>query len=259
MICKTCRGKIDDLSLYCTNCGEPSENHRKQFILKDILKQTENVKQTAQYVIGIALAIFAIIAVVNFKPSWIGIADTAIWLKYIIVNISMVLLIPCLMLPFRPIGYVKPLHTLYLRLVHFTLYMCLYFFVLKVVCQGDPILNLVRFIMILWGLAVVFPVPYLLMNSEKQQFTTQEKTQQAASLRDTDDSVELIIKKAYIAGKYLRWKQFYLCVYLGVRIFITVFSLFILLPQTLQYTFEVLGRWFRQQNKLNLYTQKSDY
>jgi len=266
MVCKTCRGKIDDLSLYCTNCGEPSENHKKQFVIKDMLKKTDSTTPTAQLqlqIIGVVFAIIAIVFVINFKPMWISIAETAHWLKYIALNISMILLIPCIILPFRskengqaespPLrspnphdngrAESPPLQSLplriYLNLVHFTFYMCLYFFVLKVVCQGDPILNLVRFIMVLWGLAIAFPVPYLLLH--------------------TDDRVETVIKKAYIAGKYLRWKQFYLCVYLGIYNALTVFTLFVKLPQTLSYTWEVMARWYRQQNKFNLYDQKSDY
>jgi len=241
MICKTCRGKIDDLSLYCPGCGEPSDNHKNQFILKDVLKQTDYIQPTPRIyfqVIGVAFAIVAVIFIFHFLPYWVK-QPLSDWIYYVSLNLCLILLAPLLLLPFRPKDCTRNVLDIYGDLILFIFCLCLYFFAFKVICQGDPILNLVRFIMVLWGLAIAFPIPHLIFTSE--------------------DNTLLTIKKAYIAGKYLRWKQFYLCLYLGIRVALSIFTLFILLPSSLYYTAQVMSRWHRQQSKYNLYTQPLDY
>jgi len=239
MICKTCRNRFGDQELYCKACGEPSENHRNQFVIKDILK-AEHEKPTIPSLfyycsIPAAVALLAVIYIFTFD-----VVSSFYWVNYISLNIASTLIIPLIMLPFGSI-FVSgaTFKNQYFRLLLFTLCVVLHCFILKIVCIGDPILNLVRFIMVLWGIAVVFPVPMLI-------FTT-------------TDSVPKIIARAYIAGKYLRWKQFYLSLYCAVCIFLTIFTLLVMLPNALYYTANVMQRWHRQQQKLNLYDQPLNY
>jgi len=237
MICKTCRNRIDDLDLYCRVCGEPSENHRNQFIIKDILK-ADTGQQTIPppfylFSIPATVALLTIIYIFNFS-----VITTSYWANYILLNICSTLIIPLIMLPFG-IVINQELFKQYLRLLEFTFYMGLYFFALKVICQGDPILNLVRFIMVLWGVAVAFPVPTLIFS--------------------TTHSVLKIIGRAYIAGKYLRWKQFYLSLYCATCIFLSLLTLLIMLPKSLYFTARAMQKWHCQQQKYNLYDQPANY
>jgi hypothetical protein len=112
----------------------------------------------------------------------------------------------------------------YPKFLFFILLIVLYFAFLKLICQGDPILNLVRLVLILWGLAIAFPVPMLIINREESVFQS--------------------VKKGYIAGKYLRWHQ----------INLIALSLF-----NLPYLNDIFNVWYKKQEEFKLYERDNDY
>ena len=266
MICKTCKKKNDQLDLYCLHCGTPSESYKLHFKVSEILKRSNEAakKQKSNfhfYYIIVALIILLAVYLANFNI----ISDNYLF-NYVFLNISMVILLPILMLPFSPPlseggkgaipplteggrGAIPPLteggrgelFKFYPKLLIFTLIVVLYFAFLKLICQTDPILNLVRLVLVVWGIAIVFPVPFLIFND------------------NNNTNIIRIIYKAYNAGKYLRWQQFSLCFILAIMNSVAVLLLLIPLPSTLNFTANVMNIWHQKQQDFMLYDKNKDY
>jgi hypothetical protein len=233
MICKSCKCKVDDIDIYCKACGKPTENGKKQFkvghILKDATKDTRPIMNgnIFAFIVIVILVLFGSVYLLNFH-----IQIQSEWIKYLVLNALLVVVLPLLILPLANVATAddseKIHYRYYTRLLVLIGCMAIYFGILKIVCQGDPILNLVRLVLVLWGLAIVFPVPFLIFTSEEPVFK--------------------LIRKAYIAGKYLRWHQFYLCMICGVRYLISY-----------RYVGKVMFCWYQKQEKFRLYDRMSDY
>ena len=246
MICDNCKKKVDSIDLYCLSCGIPTVNYKQHFNVKSILKKTsENVKNQETnytfYYIGITIFLLAVLYLTHFN-----IVSENLFYNYAILNVSMIVFVPLYFLPLATISdskkntkRLRDSFNLYPKFALFVFVFILYLWVLKIICQGDPILNIVRFIMVLWGMAVVFPVPFLIINDEKNIF--------------------LLIYKAYIAGKYLRWQQFALCLFLGIINFLSVLLVLVPLPSALNYTNSVMYLWYKKQEEFQLYEKDKNY
>ena len=253
MICKSCRKKVDDIDIYCLGCGFPLDRFKQQFSLKKIIKQTNdstrnqtNTNFLYNVVLGVILAV--VICVTSFK-----IISPSTIINYIVQNALIILIAPFFMLQLAIVKEDKKTdisisQTLrhYPRLLLFTFWVALYFFFLKFICEGffisfaDPILNLVRLVLVLWGLAIVFPVPMLIIRYE-------------------DTPVLKLILKGYIAGKYLRWHQFSLIVMLGTMSIVSCLFVFLFFPTNIRFTTHLMNIWYKKQEEFKLYDRKSDY
>ena len=239
--CKNCKAKLADIDIYCLMCGRPTEEYKKQFKLSEILKSAKSKTALEPHVniiyyITIAFVFFSVIYLFVFD-----LINISYWIDYINLNIIMIFLCPLLILPLANIldNERKIQFKYYPKLVIFTFFMALYFFVLKIVCQGDPILNIVRFVMVLWGVSIVFPVPFLIFTKS--------------------DSVIKLILKGYIAGKYLRWHQLSLSLILGIKLLFSAVLLFIPFSTTMVYASNVMLIWYQKQEKFELYDKDKNY
>ena len=251
MICKSCKKKVEDTDIYCLSCGLPLERYRQQFNLKKVIKQANdsaknqnNTFFTFNVVLGIVL-----VGVICWTL-YIGSANKCV--PYIVQNLLIIFIAPLFMLQFAAIPEdrkteISLLQTKkhYPRLLFFTFLVAFYFFFLKFICEGffislaDPILNLVRLVLVLWGLAIAFPVPMLIIKR--------------------DEPVIKLIYRGYIAGKYLRWHQFSLCVMMGAMSMISCVFLFLFLPTNMRFNSHLLNVWYKKQEEFKLYDRKSDY
>ena len=250
MVCKSCKKKLSTIDIYCLSCGVPTEGYREQFRLKKIIglaKEGCSLDKTNNifYVISVALVMIAFVYIVenNF-------ISESYWVNYISMNLFMVLFVPLLMLTFGAgrreleagsleTGFIFAFKKYYMKLVIFVFLVVFYFFILRVICQGDPILNLVRLILVCWGIAIVFPVPFLIFSR--------------------DESVFCSIKKAYIAGKYLRWHQFSLSFVLAGMLLLSVLLVLVPLPYSMRFTGHLLRVWYNKQDEFQLYDKSKDY
>jgi hypothetical protein len=245
MLCKKCRVKIADIDIYCQSCGTPSESYKKQFRLQAILQSAKDAKMPIEssfgiYTISIAILIVAIVVVFGFSVVLPALSETA---SYYILNASLVFVIPLLILPLQNtidprVGF-RIDFSHYPRLALFVFFVAIYFWFLKLICQGDPILNLVRVILVLWGLAIVFPVPYLIFSK--------------------DEPVHKLIYKAYLGGKYLRWHQFFLSCILAFRLIVSALLVFALFPSAIQNVFFTMRSWHQRQESFLLYDKDKNY
>ena len=246
MVCKQCKKKVECFDIYCLNCGSPSDGYKNQFKIKNILKETSELSKKdttgfSLYYIAVMIPLLFLIYLVKFE-----ILSDSYWYNYALLNVSAILVVPLLFLPLatkreeseQPIS-LRECFRYYPILLTFVFIMSLYFLLLKLVCQGDPILNIVRFIMVLWGLSVVFPVPFLIFKKES--------------------SLLSIIRQAYIAGKYLRWHQMNLIVVLGMLLVVSIPLLLIPFPAAMNYTSNAMYLWYKKQEDFKLYEKDKDY
>ena len=260
MICRSCKKKLSEIDVYCEGCGLPTENFKEQFRVRKVIRQAYDSskvdKESSMFsLIPVILAIVAFVYLIENR-----ILTEMYWVNYILLNAFMVFMIPLVIRQVSGIRYqVSSIKYQasgnYLKLVIFMSTMVLFFFFLKIICQGDPILNLVRMVLVCWSIAIVFPVPVLI---------------------DTrDESVFKSINRAFISGKYLRWHQFYLCFVLavllillislafallsGVPLFIALLLLMLPLPTFLRFSGHLMWTWFEKQDEFQLYEKNKDY
>ena len=262
MVCKSCKKKLSNLDIYCLSCGVPAESFKEHFGIKKIIGLAKDACRADKtnnfiYIIPVALVLIAFVYVVEN-----GFIGDSYWVNYIAMNGFMVFYVPLLILAFgggntsqpppnpsslegrktignRPYWWVFAFKKYYLKLVMFVFLVVFYFFALRVICQGDGMLNLVRLVMVCWGIAIVFPVPFLI-------FTR-------------DESVFASLKRAYIAGKYLRWHQFCLSVVMAFVLLVSVILVLIPLPYGMRFSGHLMRIWYEKQDEFSLYDKGRDY
>jgi hypothetical protein len=238
MVCSKCYKELQSDDLFCHECGEPTKVLKKDLSASRNWRETwadfkdrkgENYPFAIFFVFVILVPLFLII--IFLRES------------YLITNLALLLFLPLAFVPFAvpimgermPITIGKYLRNLkhYPKLFLFVLVNIVYFFLLKVITSSvDPILNLVRLIMVLYWIAVIVPYPHLLLR---------KKVNPLKGL--------LIV---YRGGKETRWQQFFICVYLVVVNIIGLAILGIGLLVTVPYTIAVLERYYLQMERLGL-------
>ncbi len=238
-LCSNCHIELKTNQLYCFECGEPTS------VLKEELSAIKNLKavwSNYQETKGqfYSFSIFYIFIVLLPIALIVALTHNSYYLN----NILLLLYLP---LAFIPLGiryngegevytiksYITNLK-LYPRLFLFTALNIVYFFILKHVASGvDPILNLVRLVMVLYWLAIVVPLPLYMIRINADPFKS------------------LLI--VYKAGKEPRWQLFF-----------TYFLLFLLnlgglvliglgLLITIPFSFAVIERYYLQMEKYGLF------
>lgn len=252
MNCKSCKNKLDKLEIYCSKCGTPTETFKSLFKLKDILSSAyTTTKSSKNYSASICIFIFLFsilpIIVITFLSN-LNLTLTY-WQNYLLSNLIYIAFIP-ISLVFLTLNhndsetkysfknYLKNF-SFYPRFLFLIFLSSTYFFILKIICQGDPILNLVRLVLVLWGLAIALPIPLLIVNN--------------------NESVIKLAYKAYLAGKYTRWQQFSLVIILSIINFIAIIPLGFGLIYSLPFTANTLKELNQRHNNFNLYDKNKDY
>jgi len=251
MICKSCRSKTDDNDVYCLSCGIPLDKYKQQFNLKKIIKQTNDSAKSQKHTYFIYNIVLGILLTTSIIITKLSILTDNYVMNYIIQNILIILLVPFFMLQLVNIDNKhnvllrNEVLKYYPRFFLFSFYTAIYFFFLKFLCEGffislpDPILNLVRLVLVLWGLAIILPVPMLLIKR--------------------NESVLSLIHKAFIAGKYLRWHQFSILMMLGTMSIVSCMMLFLFLPTNMRFNIHLLSIWYKKQEEYKLYDRNKDY
>ncbi|MCD4650190.1 MAG: hypothetical protein K8S56_00155 [Candidatus Cloacimonetes bacterium] len=187
---------------FCPHCGTETDfiEHNlsaRQEITSD-WKRFRKIDKSFRFSVFFILVILLPLGVV----AWF--TRSNYWLN----NMALLVLTPFALVPFSLpndtfsiSAYVKSLRY-YPSYLGFVAISIVYFFVLKVVCTGeplyslvyDPILHLVRLVMVLYWIAVILPAPVLIAKYGVNPWQA--------------------IMIAYKAGKNTRWQQFFLAVIL---------------------------------------------
>jgi len=236
-----CNAELHPHQIYCHVCGEPTDALKTGLSaannFKDIWKYYKsNYSNTLGLGLFLTLLIFIPLAFVVFY----------FWNNYWLTNLILLFIIPLAFIPFGQgenltiKGFLKSLFKYYPSFWLFTLIAELYFFILKVICTGyllnimvDPVLHIVRLIMILYGITCVIPVPLLITEKKLNPFK----------------AIILSIK----AGRETRWQQFYVALQVAFINVIGAACLFAGLLFTLPLSYRIIRSYYLKMLEYELF------
>lgn len=208
---KQCQEELTDFQIFCPKCGHPTKvlsgplSAKKN--LTEVWKEFKDVKSKYfSFSIFVILTAFLLIALtVYFFHE-----------KYLLSNLILLFTVPFALIPFSfDKGFISQQFGIqdYVRKLkfypHFFVFVFLnliYFAAMKIICTGfmlnvavDPILHIVRLIMVLYWIAIIVPAPILMIRKKMNPLS----------------AIILCIK----AGKETRWQQFFIAFFvLGMNI-----------------------------------------
>ena len=245
IVYRNCNEKLDEHAIFCPRCGKATE------ALSSELGSIWNFKQTWQEFLPrkssyLGLGLFLLLVVYIPLGVVVYFTRTDYWLS----NLLLLFTVPFSLIPFSfstedfktgfSIGnYFRSLKH-YFKYWLFVLINIIYFLIFKILCTGfllgvatDPILHLVRFIMVLYWITIVSPVPILMIREKINPFKA--------------------IKIAYKAGEETRWQQFYI---LFSILIINVCGLILIIAGmlvSLPLSYYLLERYYNQMKKYRLF------
>lgn len=265
LVCGRCDTSLDNTQIYCYECGEPTD------VLKNDLSAFKTIKSVWEsyspgksrnfsfsifYFFVLLVPLFLLVfnnhniyRLVSSLISRLQIPVPGILSGhglYLLTNLLLLIFLPLLFIPFsfqseggkgsfKIDGYFSRLND-YPMYFLFILLNVVYFFLLKVITTSvDPILNLVRFIMVLYWLAIVVPLPHFMAHKR------------------------LNIWKSWLAvykgGKETRWQQFFILLFCTVINAIGLALLGLGLLITIPFTISVLEAYYLRMEQYNLFAE----
>jgi hypothetical protein len=239
LVCSKCDSSLDGNQLFCYECGEPTKVLRKELSAVNNIKETwSNYKERKGQ--NFPFAIFFFFALIVPLGLIVYYTHHDYWLH----TLSLLVFLPLMFVPFA-INVWKDQEVLavkkypaclkkYFRFLIFIVINVLFFAVLKIITTSvDPILNIVRLILVLYWLAIIVPYPHLLAN------------------KDIDPYRGWL--KVFKGGKETRWQQFYTLLFLFVINVLGLALAGIGLLITIPFSIAVLERYYRQMDKYGLF------
>ena len=207
---KNCTAKLDEHAIFCSECGEPTDalsgplSAKKNY--QEAWKEFKQIK-TKFYPFSIFMIFTAFLLILLSVLFSRSLAESFNIDHYLFVNLVLLILVPFVLVPFsfEPgflkehftiSGYFKELKN-YPKFFMLTLVYILYFALLKVLCTGfqlgiatDPILHLVRLVLVLYWITIMLPSPILIIRKKVNAFKA--------------------VVLCYKASAETRWQQFFL-------------------------------------------------
>jgi len=243
LLCSRCDTKLGANQIYCYECGEPTVVLREDLSAFKTIKQVwEKSKQNRGANYGFVIFYFFALLI----P--LGVIVLYTHADYYIHNLLLLLLLPLLFIPFsmnisdvyKPLtikGYLTELRS-YPKYFLFILLNILYFFVLKVITSSvDPILNLVRLIMVLYWLSIVVPFPVLLAHKKVN------------SLKG--------LYLVYRGSRETRWQQFFIYVFCTLINIVGASLVGIGLLITIPFSIAIVKSYYLKMDNLELFAERS--
>lgn len=180
MRCRHCNTQINNSDIYCPKCRKKTQSIKENFLIWNTFKESfEEVKDPKNYSFKFNLffAIVTFIFLALLTSHYFIFNYTCDWTRYLIENLIFLIFVPILIVPFgvqnvvMEIGYGKELNHYMTKLLPkyylFVLVNVLIFAFFKFISIGDPVLRLIRVILVLWWLAVLLPMPVMLNKYSK--------------------------------------------------------------------------------------------
>jgi hypothetical protein len=177
MRCKYCNEKLAPHDLWCVKCGKRSE------ILSDELSAVKSLKNTWNLynpVKGNNLPVGILATVTGVIPMivliWIlnyALPGMLLWQFILLHSVVWTLFLPLMIIPFKQVcrtddykinvsGFFNSFRA-YPAFMLFSLISVLFYVIIFYLCKGDPILNLVWLVLVLYWIAIAIPVPVLMV------------------------------------------------------------------------------------------------
>ncbi|HNW99946.1 MAG TPA: hypothetical protein PLE74_01770 [Candidatus Cloacimonadota bacterium] len=239
MRCKHCNEKVKDHDFWCVFCGHPTGIVKTYLSAKNAIREEWDAFTSAKnksYLFAILVAL--ILLILGGGAYWFSINNSLLqvspFVKYLLNNLVFLVVLPLLLTPFN-IAVQKPnanwsfgdyFRSLkaYPRYFVFIFLNIVYFFILKYICQGDPILHLVRLVMVMYWIAIILPAPLIMEDLKLNPYKA--------------------IVKAYHVGRETRWQLFFLWFMLMVINLVAIIPLGLGLLVTLPLTYRVIYRYY---------------
>jgi hypothetical protein len=243
----TCNAVLDDHAIFCSVCGTTTEALQNELSARKVFKgQIKDYREKGMKfsVPGILLMVLTLVL---FYSVFFLTAK-----MYYVTNLILLFLIPFMLIPFTfkwednrvefsLSNYLSALRY-YPLLWLFTLLNVVYYFLLKILCTGylltvatDPILHLVRLVLAIYWLAVIFPVPYIIINKKI--------------------SLLRALKISYQAGAETRWQHFYLLLFVIFLNLVAIIPLGFGLIFTLPFSYQVIYKYSANMDQFELFAE----
>ncbi len=241
IVVRKCGEKLSDDLIFCPTCGTHTGILAGKLSAKQNWSQTwQQFKKNKSY----PFSIFYVICIL--LPILLIVLHTSdnYWLS----NAIFILVVPLALVPFGHRNYTTepPKIADYFQALKFYPYLLgfvflnsLYFLILKIVCTGfllnivvDPILHIVRFILVLYWLSIVLPAPLIM-------------------LRQRINPLKAILI-AHRASKEIRWQLFLLLLYIGFINALGALALGLGLLVTIPLSFAVLEKYYLNLEEVGL-------
>lgn len=225
MRCKNCSERVAIHDLWCLKCG-----HRTSIISKDLSVieslnfswrkyKLDKGKNLPVGIWGSLLSVIpALLLIIGF---YFFSQESYSWIVVVIRNIIWLLFIPMLFIPFNSVCKKEGYHltvkdyfsgfSLYPKYLFLSLLNVIYYLLIYYLCKGDPILNLVWLVLVLYWIPIILPVPILM---ERYNL-----------------SVINAIVLSYKKASDLRWNLFLLAIMVFLSLILSVVML--LIPLTI--------------------------
>ncbi len=230
MRCQHCNEKLAVHDLWCAKCGKRTEVLSKHLSATKSLNETWNKYKAVRGVnfpTGIwaallgALPLIILVWLLNF-----GLPQLPFWQYILIHSVVWILFVPLLIVPFQavtaiddnriPVGSYFRSYKFHFRFLPLVFVSVVFYLAIFFVCQGDPILNLVWLVLVLYWIPIVLPVPVLMYRYKVGSFKA--------------------IAMSYKHAGDVRWNTFLLAMILALANVIAAICLIVGLAVTIPFT-----------------------
>jgi len=244
-IARTCNEKLEEHQIFCHKCGEPTEALAGPLSAKVNLKQVWNEFKTTKarfYPFSIFIILTAFLL--------IGLAVYFTRGNYFQTNLALLFIVPFALIPLSfEENFISNHFTInmffgklkyYPVFFLFTLINIIYFALMKIICTGyslniavDPILHIVRLIMVLYWIAIIVPTPILMIRKKINPVS----------------AIILSIK----AGKETRWQQFYIAFFVFILNIVGAALIGLGLLVTIPLSYVLIERYYLRMDEFELF------
>ena len=210
MRCPHCNEKTANHDLWCVKCGKQTELVSKDLSANKSLNESWAKYKTVRgrnMPVGIISALTGMIPM--FLLIWLlnyVIIELSKWQLMILSNIVWLFFIPIMLVPFQAVckkdNYEIDMRDFfasfksYFKYLIFSLSSILFYLAIFYICKGDPILNLVWLVLVIYWIAIILPVPVLMERYKLNAFNA--------------------IKMSYKHAGDVRWNIFLMVIILAV-------------------------------------------
>ncbi len=250
MRCRHCNEKVKDHDFWCIYCGHQTGVIKTYLRAKMALNEEWEAFTTSTIKsYGFAILNTLVFLILGGGAYWFSLNDSLLpishFSKYLLNNLVFLIVIPFFLTPFEMASHLaaQPWSMKdyfislkeYPRYFVFVFFNIVYFFALKYICTGDPILHLVRFVMVLYWISIVLPAPVIMQELKLNPFQ--------------------VIVKSYQVGRETRWQLFFLWFMLFVINFVALLPVGLGLLVTLPLTYRVIYRYYKKLDEFELVTE----
>jgi len=243
-VTRICSEKLDDHEIFCHVCGRPtsalSTDLSARISIKETWKSFNKVRKNS-YLFAIVMVILLAITI------YLSVLTSN---NYLYNNLVLLIMTPLLLLPLSgkddltveqltPGSYFRKIKNYPVFFV-FVLINILYFLLIKIICTGyllglatDPILHLVRLVLVVYWIVIVTPVPFLMIRKKMNPLRA--------------------LYTAYKAGDETRWQQFHLILGAAVAVVFGGLVFLVGLLVAIPFFYFVLENYYKRMDKYHLF------